>query len=142
MVDRHQALTGNEHRLVRLFEAHRKLLTTSGDPQSVPALARSAGVSPFHFLRVFRSTFGQTPHQLSMEARLMRAKQLLLETDLSVTEICFECGYESLGSFSHLFRQRVGCSPRAFRNQGQRYWPVNIEFLRRVIPFCLLDGFR
>lgn len=73
--------------------------------------------------------------------RLRRAKAFLRETDLPITEICFECGYESLGSFSTLFRREVGCSPREYRAQ-RRFWPVNISFPRPIIPFCLFDGYR
>lgn len=76
-----------------------------------------------------------------MGMRLDRAKTFLRETDLAITEICFECGYESLGSFSTLFRREVGCSPREYRTQ-RRFWPVKISFPHPVIPFCLFDGFR
>jgi len=112
------------------------------EPLSLREHARLAGMSTFHFLRQFQKTFGTTPHRLVIEFRLARAKELLTETDLSVTEVCFECGYQSLGSFSFLFRRAVGCSPREYRLNRRRFWPVNILFLRPFIPFCLLDGFR
>lgn len=133
----------HEARAWRLFEARRRLLDGgSVEPWSIADLARAAGLSPSHFQRQFRAAFGETPHQAMIEARLIRARELLRETDLPITEICFECGYESLGSFSYLFRKWVGCSPREFRQDRRRFWPVRIEFMQRVVPFCLLDAFR
>ena len=84
-------------------------------PLDIPALARVAHVSPAHFSRQFRATFGETPHRYLQRRRVERAMELLRETDSPVTEICFEVGYRSLGSFSGAFSRRVGCSPRAFR---------------------------
>jgi AraC-like DNA-binding protein len=120
----------------------RSLIRDSVEAPDLGELARRAGMSPFHFLRRLRDTFGQTPRRLAMEFRITRAKALLAETDLAITEICFECGYESLGSFSHLFRRAVGLSPREFRLRRGRFWPVNVSFLPPSIPFCVLDGFR
>lgn len=127
--------------VLRLFAA-RRLLQHAPESLSLEVLARRAGMSSFHFLRRFRATFGQTPHRLLIESRLARAKTLLLETDASVTEICFACGYESLGSFSALFRRSVGCSPREYRGRRARFWPVGISFFQPFIPLCVLDGFR
>lgn len=127
--------------LGRLFDARQSICTRASEPLSIEALAREAGMSSFHFLRLFRHLFRETPHQLLIGMRLERAKTLLRETDLAITEICFECGYESLGSFSALFRREVGCSPREYRTQ-RWFWPVNISFPRAMVPFCLFDGFR
>lgn len=132
----------NDDRLFRLFTAHRRLRDDILEPASLGDLAEQAGMSSFHFLRIFRETFGQTPHRLSVEFRLKRAKALLVETDLPVTQICFECGYESLGSFSHLFQKNAGVSPRQYRTNRRRFWPVAISFPRSFIPYCILDGFR
>jgi AraC-like DNA-binding protein len=133
--------------IVRLFEAHRRITRAKGSEPTPPLgeLARHVGMSPSHFLRQFRTTFGETPRQLAIAARISRASELLGTTRLPITEICFECGYESLGSFSFLFRRQTGLSPREFRRRAQpsaSFWPVNIQFLDRFIPFCLLDGFR
>lgn len=125
----------------RLFAVRRGMRDGLAEPMNLESLARQAGMSTFHFLRVFRKTFRETPHQLAIEFRMAHAKELLTETNLSVTEICFECGYESLGSFSHLFRREVGCSPREYRASRRRFWPVNIAFVRRLAPFCLFEGF-
>jgi AraC family transcriptional regulator len=86
-------------------------------PVTLGDIARAACLSPNHLLRSFHRLFGHTPHQYLSEVRLERARELLEHTDLSVTEICFAVGYESLGSFSTLFRRRFGVSPEKYRLQ-------------------------
>jgi AraC-like DNA-binding protein len=81
----------------------------------VPALARSAHVSPAHFSREFKATFGETPHQYLLSRRMERAMALLRADDLSVTEVCHAVGFSSLGSFSTQFRRLVGASPTDYR---------------------------
>jgi AraC-like DNA-binding protein len=84
-------------------------------PLDVPALARVAHVSPAHFSRQFRATFGETPHRYLQRRRVERAMELLRETDCSVTEICVDVGFNSLGTFSRTFSAIVGESPSAYR---------------------------
>jgi AraC family transcriptional regulator len=84
-------------------------------PVSLAEVAAAACLSPFHLLRVFQAAFGLTPHQYLNHCRLERAKFLLAKTDLSVTAICLESGFKSLGSFSALFHKHCGLSPRAWR---------------------------
>lgn len=86
-------------------------------PLTLDELACVACLSPNHFLRTFKAAFHQTPHQYLTARRLEQARRLLLQTDLSVTEICFAVGFQSLGSFSSLFRRQVGLSPQVFRQQ-------------------------
>lgn len=134
-----------DDRAFRLFAAHCRMRDRATDAEypGLADLARQAGMSPFHFLRLFRAMFRTTPHQQAMQFRLAHAKTLLVETDLPVTEICFACGYESLGSFSLLFRRATGWSPRAFRReQRRRLWAIPLTLPPAVAPFCLLDGFR
>lgn len=83
----------------------------------VAALARSASVSPAYFSRSFKAAFGETPHQYVMSRRMERAMALLRSSDLSVTEICLEVGFTSLGSFSTQFRRFVGDSPSGYRER-------------------------
>jgi AraC-like DNA-binding protein len=85
------------------------------DPLTVADLARTAGLSPAHFSREFRSTFGEAPHQYLLTRRLERAAALLRNTDRSVTEICFAVGLASLGSFTTSFRRVYGSAPLAYR---------------------------
>jgi AraC-like DNA-binding protein len=86
-------------------------------PLDIPALARSAHVSESHFSRSFRAAFGETPHRYLLRRRMERAKALLREGGLSVTEVCLEVGFTSLGSFSSQFRRFVGESPTAYRDR-------------------------
>ncbi|NNN28768.1 helix-turn-helix transcriptional regulator [Streptomyces sp. S3(2020)] len=87
-------------------------------PLDVPALARIAHVSPAHFTRTFRATFGETPHRYLQRRRVERAMFLLRETDRSVTDICFAVGFGSPGTFSRTFSGIVGRSPRTYRGQA------------------------
>lgn len=84
-------------------------------PLDVHALARVAHVSPAHFSRQFRATFGESPHRYLQRRRVERAMELLRETERSVTDICFDVGFGSLGTFSRTFRAVVGESPSAYR---------------------------
>ncbi|MEU1280719.1 helix-turn-helix transcriptional regulator [Streptomyces sp. NPDC005805] len=85
------------------------------EPLDVPALARTALMSPGHFSRSFRAAYGETPYTYLMTRRIERAKALLRRGDLSVTEVCFAVGCTSLGSFSSRFTELVGESPSAYR---------------------------
>jgi AraC-like DNA-binding protein len=86
-------------------------------PLDIPAIARVAHVSPAHFSREFRATFGETPHRYLQRRRVERAMELLRETDRSVTEICFDVGFGSLGTFSRTFRELLRESPSSYRNR-------------------------
>jgi len=103
-----------------------------GKPWTLNRLADRAGYSPFHLLRAFRLAFHETPHRFLLRCRIDKARHLLSETALTVTEVCLAVGFESLGSFSTLFRQRVGWPPSAYRARvlAQRQRPL--EF----IPQC------
>ncbi len=85
-------------------------------PITVNDLAGVACLSANHFLRTFKQAFHQTPHQYLTRLRLERAQVLLSQTNQPVTDICFAVGFESLGSFSWLFRRRVGLAPEAYRH--------------------------
>ena len=106
--------------VARLCRA-RKLLQEPRATVRVEEAARAAALSPYHFIRLFKATFGCTPHQVLVEARLQRAKQLLHADDLSVTQVCMEVGFASLGSFSSLFTRRVGVSPAAYRRRVRKH---------------------
>jgi transcriptional regulator GlxA family with amidase domain len=89
-------------------------------PLDVPALARAALMSPSHFSRQFRAAYGETPYSYLMTRRIERAKALLRQGDLSVTEVCLAVGCTSLGSFSTRFAELVGESPSAYRSRDHR----------------------
>jgi transcriptional regulator GlxA family with amidase domain len=101
--------------LVRLRKARDVMDRDYARPLDVPALARVALMSPGHFSRSFRAAYGETPYGYLMTRRIERAKALLRRGDMSVTEVCFEVGCTSLGSFSSRFTELVGESPSAYR---------------------------
>jgi AraC-like DNA-binding protein len=105
-------------------------------PITIEELSREVALSPYYLIRAFRRAYKQTPHQYLVGQRIARAKELLRNSDLSITEICAAVGFESLGSFSTLFRKVAGLSPRAYRLSSQ---PTPIP---AYIPFCacLLHG--
>jgi AraC-like DNA-binding protein len=84
-------------------------------PLRLDRIARLACLSPFHLHRLFTQAFSETPHAYTVRRRLERARRLLAETEMPVTAASLESGFESLGSFSSLFRRRFGVSPREFR---------------------------
>jgi transcriptional regulator GlxA family with amidase domain len=85
------------------------------EPLDLVALARAAHVSPRHFSRSFRATFGETPYQYLLTRRIERARHLLRTTDLKVAEVCLAVGFQGVGSFTTTFRRHVGMSPTAYR---------------------------
>jgi AraC-like DNA-binding protein len=101
--------------LVLLRRARDTIDREYAQPLDVPALARVALMSTGHFSRSFRAAFGETPYGYLMTRRIERAMALLRRGDLSVTEVCFEVGCSSLGSFSARFSELVGESPSAYR---------------------------
>jgi AraC-like DNA-binding protein len=83
----------------------------------IPHLAQVASVSEAHFIRTFRATFGETPHRYLQRRRVERAMFLLRETPRSVTEICLDVGFGSLGTFSRTFSDIVGDTPTEYRDR-------------------------
>lgn len=106
-------------------------------PLSLEEIAKQVHFSPYHFLRCFRQQYALTPHAYLTHLRMARARELLAETDRSVTEICLDVGYESLGSFSSLFRRYVGHSPYHYR--ARVFQSVQIaRTAERYIPYCFI----
>jgi transcriptional regulator GlxA family with amidase domain len=84
-------------------------------PLDVRTVAAIAHISPAHFVRCFRSAFGETPHRYLPRRRIERSMFLLRETNRSVTDVCFDVGFGSVGTFSRTFREIVGEPPRSYR---------------------------
>jgi AraC-like DNA-binding protein len=101
--------------LVHLRRARDLIDREYARPLDVPAMARTALMSPAHFSRQFRAAYGETPYSYLMTRRIERAKALLRRGDLSVTDVCMAVGCTSLGSFSVRFTELVGESPSAYR---------------------------
>ena len=85
------------------------------EPLDVRAVAAVAYISPAHFSRTFRAVFGETPHRYLQRRRVERSMFLLRETDRSVTDVCFDIGFGSLGTFSRTFKEIVGETPSEYR---------------------------
>jgi AraC-like DNA-binding protein len=101
------------------------------EPLDVPSIARAAHLSPAHFSREFRRTFGETPHQYLLTRRMERAAALLRNTDRTVADICVTVGLRSVGSFTTTFRRIFGLTPTAYR---AAFPPAA---LRARIPTCV-----
>jgi AraC-like DNA-binding protein len=129
----------------RLCRARDYLGDSYRDRVTLEDAASEACLSPFHFNRLFARAFGETPHEFLTRRRIEEAKKLLLAENQSVTDICFDVGYESLGSFSVRFRSLTGLSPAAFRREARAafggfagnypFWPLY------YIPACYQQSF-
>lgn len=107
----------------RMLRARDAIDRDFAHPLDVPTLARVAYVSEAHFIRTFQATFGETPHRYLQRRRIERAMMLLRETQRSVTDVAFEVGFASLGTFSRTFSDIVGTSPSVYR-RGAESLPV------------------
>ena len=114
--------------LAHLRRARDRIDRDYAEPLDVPAMARTALMSPAHFSRKFRAAYGETPYSYLMTRRMERAKAFLRQ-GMSVTDTCVAVGCTSLGSFSSRFTEIVGCTPSEYRSQDHSY----IE----AIPSCV-----
>ncbi len=115
----------------RLDLARTFLDTHYDTPITIEGISQEIALSPYYFIRLFYRRYGQTPHQYLIRRRISKAKELLQSSDLSITEICAAVGFESLGSFSALFRRESGLSPSSYREKMAEQ-PQN-----RFIPLCV-----
>ena len=102
----------------RMLRARDAMDRAYAEPLDIRALARIASVSEAHFIRTFRDTFGETPHRYLQRRRVERAMYLLRATERSVTDVCLDVGFNSLGTFSRSFRDIVGEAPATYRRRG------------------------
>jgi AraC-like DNA-binding protein len=114
--------------LVHLRQARDHMDRAYAQPLNVPAMARTALMSPAHFSRKFRAAYGETPYSYLMTRRIERAKALLRQGK-SVTDTCVAVGCTSLGSFSSRFTEIVGMTPSEYRGRDHR----QLE----VVPACM-----
>jgi AraC-like DNA-binding protein len=99
----------------RLLRARDAMDRAYAQPLNVRAVATVAHISEAHFSRSFRNVFGETPHRYLQRRRVERSMFLLRETERSVTDICFDVGFTSLGTFSRTFREIIGETPSDYR---------------------------
>jgi AraC-like DNA-binding protein len=104
--------------LARLRRVRDRMDREYAQPLDVEALARDAHMSAGHFSRQFRAAYGESPYSYLMTRRIERAMALLRRGDLSVTEVCFEVGCSSLGTFGSRFNELVGMPPSAYREKA------------------------
>jgi AraC-like DNA-binding protein len=103
--------------------------------------AREACYSPFHFHRLFLTAFGETPHDFLTRRRMEHAKRLLASGEMTVTEVCLEAGYGSLGSFSTKFHRVVGYTPSAYQRQVRRVFGYTAPWRILAMPVCYLGNY-
>ena len=113
-----RALSAAEDSNRRMLRARDAMDRAYAEPLDIASLAGIAYVSEAHFIRVFRSTFGETPHRYLQRRRVERAMFMLRETDKSITDVCLDVGFSSLGTFSRTFTSIVGVTPTAYREDA------------------------
>ena len=111
------------------------------EPLTLVDLRLEADLSAWHLLRAFRDAFGETPHAYLTRLRLERAKELLTISSRPVTEVCFDVGFSSLGSFSALFGRQVGLSPAEFRRTVRAWATVPGRHPWVFVPYCFAQHF-
>jgi len=124
------------YKLERLNAGRDYIAANYQAPLSLSGMAEYSYMSPHHFLRVFKDTYGETPNEFLIRLRVEKAKKMLITENMSVSEICEEVGYISLGSFSSLFLKQVGMAPTLYR---RKLWALSTEAYRfpsQAIPAC------
>jgi len=103
-------------------------------------ISEKAFFSPFHFHRLFKHIYRRTPHQYITQRRLNKAKDLLRENK-PVMEVCNEVGFESIGSFSVLFKKEIGFAPQYYRNKAWLKKQKQKKQPGMVIPHCFIEQY-
>ncbi|HEY4112575.1 MAG TPA: AraC family transcriptional regulator [Rhizomicrobium sp.] len=131
-----EGTTGQDPLLLRrLLRAKDRMDAAPHEDWPIPRLARASGASQAHFARSFKDAFGVPPHRYLLTRRIERATALLRETDLSITDIAFETGWNSMGTFGRVFHDITGMSPSAFRARAKAA-PHRPD----LVPFCYLSA--
>jgi AraC-like DNA-binding protein len=104
-------------------------------------IANQACLSRFHFHRLFTKVYKITPHQYVTQKRIDKARALLNTKQLSVTEVCNEVGFESIGSFSILFKKEIGFAPTYYRNMAWLKQEQLKQQPKKFIPHCFIEGY-
>jgi AraC-like DNA-binding protein len=124
----------------RLLRARDAMDRGYAQPLDVRAVAAVAHLSEAHFIRSFRAVFGETPHRYLQRRRVERSMFLLRETARSITDICFDVGFTSLGTFSRTFREIMGESPSAYRGRHGPMVVPNCFQMAATRPAAMLSG--
>jgi len=110
-------------------------------PVDLDSIAAQACLSRYHFHRLFTRVYKITPHQYLTQKRIDKAQLLLHGNELSVTEVCNEVGFESIGSFSILFKKEIGFAPTYYRNMAWLKQQEQQQQPRKFIPHCFIEGY-
>ena len=110
------------------------------EPIDLEVISQQAFLSRFHFHRLFRKVYRRTPHQYITQKRLDKAKDLLAENK-PVTDVCNEVGFESIGSFSTLFKKEIGFAPTYYRNMAWLKKQEGLKQPKKFIPHCYIEGY-
>jgi AraC-like DNA-binding protein len=105
-------------------------------------ISRHSCISRFHFHRLFTRIYRKTPHRYLTQKRIDNAKQLLAGNELSVSEICNNVGFESIGSFSILFKKEIGFAPQYYRNLAYQKKQLAKEQPKHFIPQCFIENYK
>src|SRR4249919_3271859 len=123
--------------LRRLLRAKDRMDAASQEDWPVQRLARVAKVSAAHFARSFKQAFGVPPHRYLLTRRIERATALLRDTELPITDIAFDTGWSSLGTFGRIFRDITGKAPAEFRKHDQ-----SVAHELELVPHCFVSAAR
>jgi len=118
----------------RAVEAALWIDAHAAEPIDLEATAAAAGLSPFHFLRLFAAVLGVTPHQYLVRSRLRHAARLLAEDDRTISDIAFDVGFGDLSNFVRTFHRAAGVSPRGFRKAARGDRKIFQDRLRGPAP--------
>ena len=110
------------------------------EPINLDEISQQAFLSRFHFHRLFTKIYRRTPHQYLTQKRLNKAKDLLSENK-PVTEVCSEVGFESIGSFSVLFKKEIGFAPTYYRNMAWLKKQEQKQQPKKFIPHCFIESY-
>ena len=108
------------------------------EPINLETISQQAFLSRFHFHRIFTQVYRSTPHQYMTRKRLDKARELLAH-NTPVTEVCNEVGFESIGSFSMLFKKEIGFAPQYYRNMAYKKKMEQLAQPRKAIPHCFVE---
>jgi AraC-like DNA-binding protein len=134
-----QQLTDNIYE--RVVTAKMYMDNNFHEPLELEQISRQAYISRFHFHRLFTRIYRRTPHQYLTFLRLQQAKALLEKEGITITEVCNSVGFESLGSFSTLFKKQLGYAPQYYRNIAYLKKKLASEQPKSFIPHCFIDSY-
>ena len=134
-------MTVRDHHYQRIISA--KLFMDANFQESIDLrrISKQALLSRFHFHRLFTRIYQRTPHQYITQKRIEKAKELLQNNDKTVTEVCNAVGFESIGSFSTLFKKEIGFAPQYYRNMAWLKKKRASEQPKSFIPGCYIFNY-